>query len=66
MKVSINGEPREVAPGTTLAQLVAGLSLGGLRVAVERNFNIVPRELYDATVLEEGDRLEVVTFVGGG
>ena len=66
MKISLNGQTREVAPGTTLSQLVAGLSLGGLKVAVERNFNIVPREQFDATVLAEGDRLEVVTFVGGG
>ncbi len=66
MKISVNGETRDVAPGTTLSQLVAGLSLGGLKVAVERNFNIVPRQEYDATVLVEGDRLEVVTFVGGG
>ncbi len=66
MKISVNGETRDVAPGTTLSQLVAGLSLGGLKVAVERNFNIVPRQEYNATVLVEGDRLEVVTFVGGG
>lgn len=66
MKISLNGETREIAPGTTLSQLVAGLSLGGVKVAVERNFNIVPREQYDATVLVEGDRIEVVTFVGGG
>jgi thiamine biosynthesis protein ThiS len=66
LKISLNGETREIAPGTTLSQLVAGLSLGGVKVAVERNFNIVPREQYDATVLVEGDRIEVVTFVGGG
>ncbi len=66
MKISVNGEARDVAPGTTIEQLVAGLSLGGLKVAVERNFNIVPREQYGATALAEGDRLEVVTFVGGG
>ncbi len=66
MRVSVNDEAREVAPGTTLAQFIAGMKLGGLRVAVERNFNIVPREQYDATTLEEGDRIEVVTFVGGG
>jgi sulfur carrier protein len=66
LKISVNGETRDVAPGTTLASLVAGLKLGGLKVAVERNFNIVARQEYDATVLVEGDRLEVVTFVGGG
>ena len=66
MKISVNGETRDVAPGTTLSQFVAGLKLGGLKVAVERNLSLVPKEQYDATPLAEGDRLEVVTFVGGG
>jgi len=66
LKIQLNGEPREIAAETTVAQLVAGLDLRGLRVAVERNFNIVPKDQYDATTLVEGDRLEVVTFVGGG
>ncbi len=66
MRISVNGQGREIAAGTTLSQLLAGLDLGGMRVAVERNLNIVPRNEYDATVLAEGDRLEVVTFVGGG
>ena len=66
VKVQVNGEDRTFADGTTVAQAVATLALGKARVAVERNFDIVPRDRYDATVLNDGDRLEVVTFVGGG
>lgn len=66
MKVQVNGNDHEVADGTTLGRLLGRLELGRVRVAVERNFEIVPRDTYDATVLEEGDRLEIVTFVGGG
>ena len=66
MKISVNGDEREIAQGTTVAQFVEGLRLGGARVAVERNDEIIPRSQYDVTALAEGDRLEVVTFVGGG
>ena len=66
MKIQVNGEERQVERGTTLAQLVAGLKLGAVRVAVERNLEIVPGAQYDKTALAEGDRLEIVTFVGGG
>jgi thiamine biosynthesis protein ThiS len=64
--VEVNGEKRELSEGTTVAQLVELLALGRLRVAVERNFEIVPRDRHATTVLADGDRLEVVTFVGGG
>ena len=66
MKITVNGDEREVAPGTTVAQFIGGIHLLGSRVAVERNYEIIPRSRYEVTVLEEGDRLEVVTFVGGG
>lgn len=64
--VVINGQSRSVNTGTTVAQLVADLGLGDRRVAVERNRTVVPRAEHASTVLAEGDRLEVVTFVGGG
>jgi thiamine biosynthesis protein ThiS len=64
--ILLNGEPRGIAPGTTLAGLLAELGLDARQVAVERNLEIVPRADYAATALAEGDRLEVVTFVGGG
>ena len=66
MKVQVNGDDYEVEVGSTLAHLLGRLELGRVRIAVERNFEIVPRDKYDATVLKDGDRLEVVTFVGGG
>jgi sulfur carrier protein len=66
MDVIVNGEPKEIAPGTTVAQLLAGLRLQPRQVAVERNRNLVPRSEHAACVLETGDRLEIVTLVGGG
>ncbi len=64
--VIVNGEARHVAQGTTVAALIALLGLGDRRVAVERNREVVPRAQHATTVLGAGDRLEVVTFVGGG
>jgi sulfur carrier protein len=64
--VVINGQSRSVNTGTTVAQLISELGLGDRRVAVERNRTVVPRAEHATTVLSEGDRLEVVTFVGGG
>jgi len=64
--ITVNGEPRSILPGTTVAQLVAQCNLQPIRVAVERNEELVPRAQFDRTVLREGDRIEIVTFVGGG
>jgi sulfur carrier protein len=64
--VVINGQSRTVNPGTTIAALIAELGLAGKPVAVERNREVVPRAHHATTVLAPGDRLEVVTFVGGG
>lgn len=66
IEVIINGETRVVHSGTTVAQLVADLGFGDKRVAVERNHEVVPRANHATTELAGGDRLEVVTFVGGG
>ncbi|MCC6574798.1 MAG: sulfur carrier protein ThiS [Planctomycetes bacterium] len=66
MKISVNGETREVPPKITLAQLVELLQLRGDRIAAERNLEVVPRASYASTLLAEGDKLEIVTFVGGG
>jgi len=65
MRIQVNGEPREVAAATVLA-LVEELGLDVRKVAVERNLEIVPRSLHGATALAEGDRVELVQFVGGG
>jgi sulfur carrier protein len=64
--VVINGQSRTVNAGTTIAGLIGELGLGDRKVAVERNREVVPRAQHATTVLAEGDRLEVVTFVGGG
>jgi thiamine biosynthesis protein ThiS len=66
MRVQVNGEPRDVAPGSTIVALLSTLGLGDRPVAVERNTAIVPRAEHAHTVLQEGDALEVVQFVGGG
>lgn len=65
MRIQVNGEPREVAAATVLA-LVEELGLDARKVAVERNLEIVPRSLHGTTALAEGDRVELVQFVGGG
>ncbi len=64
--VVINGKPRTVAEGTTVLALLGELGLGDKRVAVERNLEVIPRAQHATTTLTDGDRLEVVTFVGGG
>ena len=65
MRIQVNGEPLEVAAATVLA-LVEELGLDVRKVAVERNLEIVPRSLHGATAIMDGDRIEVVQFVGGG
>lgn len=64
--IVINGETRTIVEGTTVAGLIGELGLADRRVAVERNREVVPRAQHAQTVLAAGDRLEVVTFVGGG
>lgn len=66
MKVRVNGQEREVPARTTLLELLRLLGLESGRVAVERNGGVVPRADHGGVVLEEGDRLEIVHFVGGG
>ena len=66
MRLTINGEPRELDGAPDLAALIASLELDARKVAVERNLEIVPRSLYAATPLADGDRIEIVHFIGGG
>ena len=66
MRLILNGEARELARSATLAEMVGELGLDPRKVAVERNLEIVPRSLYAATALAEGDRIEIVHFIGGG
>lgn len=66
MRLLLNGEERDVAGVVTIADLVAALGLDGRKVAVERNLEIAPRSTYAETALADGDRIEIVTFIGGG
>lgn len=66
LSITVNGQERDVAPGTTVEGLIESLNLAGRRVAVERNRTIVKREDWARTPLCEGDSLEILHFVGGG
>lgn len=66
MLISVNGQPREVATGATVAELLLTLGLDARQLAVERNLELVPRGAHGETRLAAGDRVEVVTLVGGG
>ncbi len=66
LSLVLNGESRVMESVRTVAELVAALGLDARKVAVERNLEIVPRSLYDRTELADGDRLEIVHFIGGG
>ena len=66
MRLVINGEEKDLAAITTLASLVEHLGLKSDRLAVELNRDIVPRARWGNVELQEGDRLEIVHFVGGG
>jgi thiazole synthase len=64
--IRVNGEQRRVSSGTSLAEMVQGLGLDPLRVAVERNLEIVPRSSLGEVRVKDGDEYEIVHFVGGG
>jgi sulfur carrier protein len=65
MKIFVNGNERDAGDGLTVAALIAELGITG-PVAVERNREVVPRAEHATTTLRDGDRLEIVHFVGGG
>lgn len=66
MRIEVNGESREVETGETLLALIERLALTPERLAVERNREVVRRADWPQTTLAEGDRIEIVHFVGGG
>ncbi len=66
IELTINGEPRQVPSGATVAKLLDDMQLTGKRLAVERNGDIVPKSAHGATALLAGDKLEIVVAVGGG
>ena len=65
MRITLNGDDHQTE-ARTISDLVAELGLDIRKVAVERNLELTPRSLHAATPVEEGDRIEVVQFVGGG
>jgi sulfur carrier protein len=66
MTIQVNGDSRSIADGVTLAALLRELGVTAPHVAVELNREVVPRARHAETLLRDGDRLEVVTLVGGG
>ena len=66
VRITLNGEARELPPGASVIDLLAAVGLDGRKVAVERNEEIVPRSAYGTTVLGPGDAIEIVHFIGGG
>jgi len=66
MKLWVNGEEKRLEAVADIAGLVAALGLDGRKVAVERNLQIVPRSTYGSTPVLDGDRIEIVHFIGGG
>ena len=66
MDITLNGEDYSHSGEPTVAGLLTALELEARKIAVERNREIVPRSLYDDTPVSDGDRIEIVQFVGGG
>jgi len=66
MRITLNGQPDSAPEGITVSDLLARLELQPVRVAVEINEELVSRPTFDRHELREGDRIEIVTFVGGG
>jgi len=66
LQIQLNGESRDLADQCTLEDLVRDLSLTPQRVAIELNQSVVRRDKWSQTILNDGDRVEIVHFVGGG
>ena len=66
LSVTVNGEERRVSSGATIAAMLRELGIDPRRVAVERNLAIVPKSTLDQAQVADGDRFEIVHFVGGG
>lgn len=66
VEIRVNGEPRRVREGATIAQMLGEIGLDARKVAVERNLEIVPRSTLGEVAVAPGDSFEIVHFVGGG
>jgi thiamine biosynthesis protein ThiS len=66
VNIRLNGDPFEIASPLSITELLATLKIDPRRVAVEHNLDIIKRARYDTTIVNEGDEVEIVNFVGGG
>lgn len=66
MRITINGQTRDLAAPISVQALAEQLQLNLKQVAIERNLEIIPRSRYGEVILDEGDRIEIVQFIGGG
>lgn len=66
MKLEVNGEAIEFKSAISVSELIQSLKISAPRVAVELNLDIVSKTSYDSTYLKDGDKIEIVSFVGGG
>lgn len=66
MELTVNGKKRTVTDGATITALLEELRINPLRVAVQLNQQVIKRELYERTLLQAGDTLEIITFMAGG
>lgn len=66
MYIHVNGQPRDVSDGMTVAGLLQALELTARKVAVEVNLEILDKQDFDGRLLNEGDRVEIMSFIGGG
>jgi thiamine biosynthesis protein ThiS len=66
LKITLNGDPFEIAERLTIGTLLAHLEIDPRRVAVEHNLVVLKRALFETTEVHEGDQVEIVNFVGGG
>lgn len=66
MRITVNGESKEFDEPLAVADLLAALDLEPRKIAVERNLAIVPKSTFQETMIMDGDRIEIVQFVGGG
>ena len=66
MRITLNGDPHDVAGPLTVSELLSRLQIDARRVAVELNLVVLKRHAFDTTTIREGDEVEIVNFVGGG
>ena len=66
MTITLNGDPHELQEPLSVSALLQQLDIDSRRVAVELNLHVVKKAAYDSSVINEGDEVEIVNFVGGG